>query len=409
MESSNQRNFIDKESIFGPDNYKPLPVVLSRAKGVWVWDVDGKKYLDMMSAYSAVSHGHSHPELLKVLHEQSSRLALTSRAFYTDTLGPYLEKITSVSKFDMALPMNSGAEAVETAIKAARRWAYRSKKIENNKAEIIVADGNFHGRTTTIISFSSDANSKDDFGPHTPGFVSVEYGSSKAIEEAINENTAAVLVEPIQGEGGIIVPPENWLPEVREICTKHGVLMILDEIQSGLGRTGKMFAFQHANIQPDGLILGKALGGGFMPVSCFLSSKEVMQWLNPGSHGSTFGGNPLAAAIGKRSLELLEEENLIENSRVLGDFFKNVLNSINSPVIKEVRGRGLWIGVVIDPNYISGKELSKLLLNEGILCKETHETVIRFAPPLVVTKAEIEWAVEVIKTVITRIETNHRS
>ena len=409
MESSNQRNFIDKESIFGPDNYKPLPVVLSRAKGVWVWDVDGKKYLDMMSAYSAVSHGHSHPELLKVLHEQSSRLALTSRAFYTDTLGPYLEKITSVSKFDMALPMNSGAEAVETAIKAARRWAYRSKKIENNKAEIIVADGNFHGRTTTIISFSSDANSKDDFGPHTPGFVSVEYGSSKAIEEAINENTAAVLVEPIQGEGGIIVPPENWLPEVREICTKHGVLMILDEIQSGLGRTGKMFAFQHANIQPDGLILGKALGGGFMPVSCFLSSKEVMQWLNPGSHGSTFGGNPLAAAIGKRSLELLEEENLIENSRVLGDFFKNVLNSINSRVIKEVRGKGLWIGVVIDPNYISGKELSKLLLNEGILCKETHETVIRFAPPLVVTKAEIEWAVEVIKTVITRIETNHRS
>ena len=409
MESSNQRNFIDKESIFGPDNYKPLPVVLSRAKGVWVWDVDGKKYLDMMSAYSAVSHGHSHPELLKVLHEQSSRLALTSRAFYTDTLGPYLEKITSVSKFDMALPMNSGAEAVETAIKAARRWAYRSKKIENNKAEIIVADGNFHGRTTTIISFSSDANSKDDFGPHTPGFVSVEYGSSKAIEEAINENTAAVLVEPIQGEGGIIVPPENWLPEVREICTKHGVLMILDEIQSGLGRTGKMFAFQHANIQPDGLILGKALGGGFMPVSCFLSSKEVMQWLNPGSHGSTFGGNPLAAAIGKRSLELLEEENLIENSRVLGDFFKTVLNSINSRVIKEVRGRGLWIGVVIDPNYISGKELSKLLLNEGILCKETHETVIRFAPPLVVTKAEIEWAVEVLKTVITRIETNHRS
>ena len=409
MESSNQRNFIDKESIFGPDNYKPLPVVLSRAKGVWVWDVDGKKYLDMMSAYSAVSHGHSHPELLKVLHEQSSRLALTSRAFYTDTLGPYLEKITSVSKFDMALPMNSGAEAVETAIKAARRWAYRSKKIENNKAEIIVANGNFHGRTTTIISFSSDANSKDDFGPHTPGFVSVEYGSSKAIEEAINENTAAVLVEPIQGEGGIIVPPENWLPEVREICTKHGVLMILDEIQSGLGRTGKMFAFQHANIQPDGLILGKALGGGFMPVSCFLSSKEVMQWLNPGSHGSTFGGNPLAAAIGKRSLELLEEEHLIENSRVLGDFFKTVLNSINSPVIKEVRGRGLWIGVVIDPNYISGKELSKLLLNEGILCKETHETVIRFAPPLVVTKTEIEWAVDVIKTVITRIETNHRS
>ncbi len=404
MKSSNQRNFIDKESIFGPDNYKPLPVVLSRAKGVWVWDVDDNKYLDMMSAYSAVSHGHSHPELLKVLHEQSSQLALTSRAFYTDTLGPYLETITSLSNFDMALPMNSGAEAVETAIKAARRWAYLSKKIESNKAEIIVADGNFHGRTTTIISFSSDANSKNDFGPHTPGFVSVEFGSAKAIEQAINENTAAVLIEPIQGEGGIIVPPENFLPEVREICTKNNVLMILDEVQSGLGRTGKMFAFQHSNIQPDGLILGKALGGGFMPVSCFLASKEVMQWLTPGSHGSTFGGNPLAAAIGKKSLELLEEENLIENSRVLGDFFKNALINIKSKVIKEVRGKGLWIGVVIDPNYVSGKDLSKLLLKEGILCKETHETVIRFAPPLVITKEEIEWALEIITAALTQIE-----
>jgi len=404
MKISNQRNFIDKESIFGPDNYKPLPVVLSRAKGVWVWDVDDNKYLDMMSAYSAVSHGHSHPELLKVLHEQSSQLALTSRAFYTDTLGPYLETITSLSNFDMALPMNSGAEAVETAIKAARRWAYLSKKIESNKAEIIVADGNFHGRTTTIISFSSDANSKNDFGPHTPGFVSVEFGSAKAIEEAINENTAAVLIEPIQGEGGIIVPPENFLPEVREICTKNNVLMILDEVQSGLGRTGKMFAFQHSNIQPDGLILGKALGGGFMPVSCFLASKEVMQWLTPGSHGSTFGGNPLAAAIGKKSLELLEEENLIENSRVLGDFFKNALINIKSKVIKEVRGKGLWIGVVIDPNYVSGKDLSKLLLKEGILCKETHETVIRFAPPLVITKEEIEWALEIITAALTQIE-----
>ena len=404
MKNSNQGNFIEKESIFGPDNYKPFPVVLSKAKGVWVWDVDAKKYLDMMSAYSAVSHGHSHPELLKVLHEQSSQLALTSRAFYTDTLGPYLETITSLSNFDMALPMNSGAEAVETAIKAARRWAYLSKKIESDKAEIIVADGNFHGRTTTIISFSSDANSKNDFGPHTPGFVSVKFGSAKAIEEAINENTAAVLIEPIQGEGGIIVPPENFLPEVRDICTQNNVLMILDEIQSGLGRTGKLFAFQHSNIQPDGLILGKALGGGFMPVSCFLASKEVMQWLTPGSHGSTFGGNPLAAAIGKRSLELLEEENLIENSRVLGDFFKNALIDIKSNVIKEVRGKGLWIGAVIDPNYVSGKDLSKLLLNEGILCKETHETVIRFAPPLVITKEEIKWALEIITSVLTEIE-----
>ena len=398
-----QQHFIDKELDFGPDNYKPIPVVLSKAKGVWVWDVDNNKYLDMMSAYSAVSHGHSHPELLKVLHEQSSRLALTSRAFYTDTLGSFLETITSLSNFDMALPMNSGAEAVETAIKAARRWGYRSKNIKSGKAEIIVADGNFHGRTTTIISFSSSPNSKEDFGPLTPGFISVEFGSAKAIGEMINDNTAAVLIEPIQGEGGIIVPPENYLPEVRELCTKNNVLMILDEVQSGLGRTGKMFAFEHSNIQPDGLILGKALGGGFMPVSCFLSSSEVMQWLTPGSHGSTFGGNPLAAAIGKRALELLEEESLIENSRVLGEYFKNALIEMKSEIILDVRGKGLWIGVEIDSNYISGKELSNLLLKKGILSKETHETVIRFAPPLVITKDQIDWAINIIKETLKNI------
>ena len=403
MTISKQQHFIEKELDFGPDNYKPIPVVLSKAKGVWVWDVDNNKYLDMMSAYSAVSHGHSHPELLKVLHEQSSRLALTSRAFYTDTLGSFLETITSLSNFDMALPMNSGAEAVETAIKAARRWGYRSKNIKSGKAEIIVADGNFHGRTTTIISFSSSPNSKEDFGPLTPGFISVEFGSSKAIGEMITENTAAVLIEPIQGEGGIIVPPENYLPEVRELCTKNNVLMILDEVQSGLGRTGKMFAFEHSNIQPDGLILGKALGGGFMPVSCFLSSSEVMQWLTPGSHGSTFGGNPLAAAIGKRALELLEEENLIENSRVLGEYFKNALIEMKSEIILDVRGKGLWIGVQIDSNYISGKELSNLLLKKGILSKETHETVIRFAPPLVIKKNEIDWAINIIKETLKNI------
>ena len=403
MTYSKQQSFIDKETDFGPDNYKPIPVVLSKAKGVWVWDVDGNKYLDMMSAYSAVSHGHSHPELLKVLHKQSSQLALTSRAFYTDTLGPYLETITSLSNFDMALPMNSGAEAVETAIKAARRWGYRSKNIETDKAEIIVADGNFHGRTTTIVSFSSEPNSKDDFGPLTPGFISVEFGSAKAIEKAINKNTAAVLIEPIQGEGGIIVPPENYLSDVREICTQKNVLMILDEVQSGLGRTGKMFAFQHSDIQPDGLILGKALGGGFMPVSCFLSSSEVMQWLTPGSHGSTFGGNPLAAVIAKRALELLDEEGLIENSRVLGEYFKNAFIEMKSNVITDVRGKGLWIGVEIDPSYISGKELSMLLLKKGILSKETHETVIRFAPPLIITKEDIDWAVNIIKETLDEI------
>jgi len=398
-----QNNLIKKESIFGPDNYKPLPVVLSRAKGVWAWDVNEKKYLDMMSGYSAVSHGHAHPELLRVFHEQSSKLSLTSRAFYTDTLGPYLETITKISGFEMCLPMNSGAEAVETAIKSSRRWAYRTKKVEPGKAEIIVAEGNFHGRTTTIISFSTDENSRHDFGPHTPGFVTVKYGCAESLEAAINENTAAVLIEPIQGEAGIVVPPENYLPKVREICSKHNVLMILDEIQSGLGRTGKLFAYEHSNIQPDGLILGKALGGGFMPVSCFLSSEEVLHWMNPGSHGSTFGGNPLAAALAKRSIELLEEEGLIENSRIMGDYFKESLLNLNSKIIKEIRGKGLWLGVEIDPDYVSGKDLSKMCLDAGILCKETHETTIRYAPPLVISKEELDWGIDKIQEVFSKI------
>ncbi|MDC3240430.1 ornithine--oxo-acid transaminase [Gammaproteobacteria bacterium] len=402
--SDNQKKYMNQESIHGPDNYKPLEVVLSEAKGVWVWDVDQNKYLDMMSAYSAVSHGHAHPELVKVFRDQSETLSLTSRAFYTNTLGPYLETITKMTGFEMALPMNSGAEAVETAIKSARRWAYRSKKIEPNKAEIIVAEGNFHGRTTTIISFSCEPNSKDDFGPHTPGFISVEFGSTKAVEDAITDNTAAVLFEPVQGEGGIIEPPQNWLSDVRNICDKNNVLMILDEVQSGLGRTGKLFAFEHANIRPDGLILGKALGGGFMPVSVFLSSKDVLQWMNPGSHGSTFGGNPLGSAIAKRSLELLYEEGLIENSRIMGEYFKNSLLQLNSKIIKEVRGKGLWLGVEIDPKFISGKDLSKLLLKKGILCKETRETTIRFAPPLIIKKDEIDWAVEIIGDAFKNIE-----
>ncbi len=399
-----QKKYIKKESNFGAENYKPLPVVLSKAKGVWAWDVNDNKYLDMMSGYSAISHGHAHPELLKVFHEQSAKLSLTSRAFYTDQLGPYLETITSMSNFEMALPMNAGAEAVETAIKAARRWAYRKKKVEKNKAEIIVASGNFHGRTTTIISFSGDENSKHDFGPHTPGFVTVEYGDSSAIEKAINKNTAAVLIEPIQGEAGIIVPPKNYLPDIRKICSKNNVLMILDEIQSGLGRTGKLFAYEHSGIQPDGLILGKALGGGFMPVSCFLSSKEVLELMNPGSHGSTFGGNPLAAALGKRSLELLHEENLIENSRIMGDHFKKSLLNMNSKIIKDVRGMGLWLGVEIDPKYISGKDLSLMCLEHGILCKETHETTIRYAPPLIISEEELNWGIDKISIVLKKVE-----
>ena len=410
-----QKKYIKKESNYGAENYKPLPVVLSKAKGVWAWDVNNNKYLDMMSGYSAVSHGHAHPELLKVFHEQSAKLSLTSRAFHTDQLGPYLETLSKISGFEMALPMNSGAEAVETAIKSARRWAYRVKKIKPNTAEIIVAAGNFHGRTTTIISFSDEGNAKDDFGPLTPGFITVKYGCADSIENAINENTAAVLIEPIQGEAGIIVPPENYLPKVREICTKHNVLMILDEIQSGLGRTGKLFAFQHActgcdcavnecKWQPDGLILGKALGGGFIPVSCFLSTNEVLRNMSPGSHGSTFGGNPLASAIGKRSLELLYEDNLIENSRIMGDYFKQSLLNLNSKIIKEVRGKGLWLGVEIDPNYISGKDLSLMCLDHGILCKETHETTIRYAPPLIITEEELSWGIDKISTVLKKVE-----
>jgi len=404
-----QKDLIYKESKFGADTYKPLPVVLSKGLGVWLWDVDGNKYLDMMSAYSAVSHGHSHPELIKVLREQSERLVITSRAFYTETLGAFLEKLTEVSGFEVALPMNTGAEGVETAIKAARRWGYKSKKIPPNKAEIIVADQNFHGRTTTIISFSSDKESKEDFGPLTPGFKTVKFGCIDSLRSAITENTAAFLVEPIQGEAGIVIPDPSWLPKVRELCTENNVLLILDEIQSGLGRTGKMFAYEHSSIRPDGLILGKALGGGLLPVSCFLSSKEVMQWFVPGSHGSTFGGFALAAAIGKRSIELIEEEQLAQNSMHLGNYFLNQLKEISSPIILEVRGKGLWIGVEIDTKIITGRELCKRLLTRGILSKETHDSVIRFAAPLIISKKEIDWALEIFKKVISEIETEQQN
>ena len=370
-----QERLIKKELEFSAKNYKPLPVVLSRGKGVWLWDTDGNKYLDMMSAYSAVSHGHAHPELIKVLHQQSKLLGITSRAFYTNTLGPFLEKLIHISGLEVALPMNTGAEAVETAIKAARRWAYKTKKVEANKAEIIVVEGNFHGRTITIISFSTDIESKEDFGPYTPGFITIKYDSIDSLKEAITKNTAALLVEPIQGEAGIVIPDSKWLPEARKICTENNVLLILDEIQSGLGRTGKMFAFEHSSIRPDGLILGKALGGGLLPISCFLSTKEVMQWFVPGSHGSTFGGFPLAAAIGKRSLELIEEEKLVENSKQQGSYLLEELKKIQSPIIKQIRGKGLWIGVEIDTKIINGRKMSERLLRKGILSKETHASV----------------------------------
>ena len=402
MES--QEELIKKELESSAKNYKPLPVVLSKGKGVWLWDTDGNKYLDMMSAYSAVSHGHAHPELIKVLHRQSELLGITSRAFYTNTLGPFLQKLLDISGLEVALPMNTGAEAVETAIKAARRWAYKTKGVEANKAEIIVVEGNFHGRTTTIISFSSDNESKENFGPYTPGFKIIKYNDLDSLKNAITKNTAALLVEPIQGEAGIVIPDKEWLPEARKICTANKMLLILDEIQSGLGRTGKMFAFEHSSIQPDGLILGKALGGGLLPISCFISTSEVMQWFAPGSHGSTFGGYPLAAAIGRRSLELIEEEGLVENSNKQGTYFLEELKKIESPILKEIRGKGLWIGVEINKKIIDGRSICKLLLKKGILSKETHESTIRFAPPLIIEKKEIDWTVQTFKETLKEIE-----
>ena len=411
MSSSLQDEYIKKESMYGAQNYSPLSVVLSRGEGVYLWDVDGNKYLDMVSAYSAVSHGHSHPELIKTIKEQSEKLAITSRAFYTEPFANFLESLTKISGFESVLTMNTGAEAVETAIKAARRWGYFSKGISKDKAEIIVADGNFHGRTTTIVGFSSEESYKKGFGPFANGFVTAKFcwsgcdlsESIKSFENKINQNTCAILVEPIQGEAGIRVPDKGWLKELRKLCDKENILLILDEIQSGLGRTGKLFAYQHENIIPDGLILGKALGGAMMPISAFLSSKEIMNHFNAGSHGSTFGGNPLASKVATKALELLYEDNLIENSDKLGRYFKSQLQSIDNSIINEVRGKGLWIGMELNESKVNAKDLCLLLLNEGLLCKETHKTVIRFAPPLMITKKEIDWAIKKITKVISSI------
>tara|TARA_B100001079_G_C16393743_1_gene508143 strand:+ start:47 stop:1282 length:1236 start_codon:yes stop_codon:yes gene_type:complete len=411
MPSSLQDQFIKKEALFGAQNYAPLSVVLEKGEGAYLWDVDGNKYLDMVSAYSAVSHGHSHPELVKIIQKQAGKLAITSRAFYTEPFGDFLEKLTNVSGFENVLTMNTGAEAVETAIKAARRWGYKTKGIKENAAEIIVADGNFHGRTTTIVGFSSEDSYKDGFGPFGKGFVEAKYcwtecdlsESIKSFEEKINKNTCAVLVEPIQGEAGIRVPQDGWLKKLREICTKNNVLLILDEIQSGLGRTGKLFAYEHEDIKPDGLILGKALGGAMLPISAFLSSKAVMDHFNAGSHGSTFGGNPLATKVASRAIELLYEDKLIENSHILGEYFKSKLKAIDNKIIKDVRGKGLWIGMELEESDITAKHLCLMLLNEGLLCKETHKTVIRFAPPLMITKKELDWAIDRITKVIRSI------
>ena len=378
--------------------YKPIPAVIERAEGVWMWDVDGNKYLDMMSAYSAVSQGHLHPRMIKVIEEQIRVLTLTSRAFHTDKLGAFLQKLCDISGLEMAAPLNTGAEAVELAVKAARRWGYLVKGIPDNKAEIFVANRNFHGRTTTIISFSTEAEYRHHFGPFTPGFKSIPFGDADALEAVITPNTCAFLVEPIQGEAGIRVPPEGWLKRVREICTKNNVLLILDEIQCGLGRTGKLFAFEHEGIKPDGLILGKALGGGFLPVSAFISSREVMDLLEPGSHGSTFGGNPLAAVVGLEAINIIEDEKLAERAAKEGTYFIEQLRAIDSPLIKEVRGRGLLIGMEVQ--HVAARAICERLMEKGILSKETHETVVRFAPPLIIERKEIDWALEQIRATL---------
>ena len=415
MSSSLQDNYIKKESLYGAQNYSPLSVVIEQGEGAYLWDVDGNKYLDMVSAYSAVSHGHSHPELIKTLQSQSTKLAITSRAFYTEPFATFLEKLSNISGFESVLTMNTGAEAVETSIKAARRWGYFSKGIPEDNAEIIVANGNFHGRTTTIVSFSSDSSYKDGFGPFTPGFKTADYCGSgncesienclsiESFEKKINKNTCAILVEPIQGEAGIRVPTEGWLTKLRELCDAKNILLILDEIQSGLGRTGKLFAFQHENIMPDGLILGKALGGALLPISAFLSSKEVMDHFKPGSHGSTFGGNPLASKVASKAIDLLFEDKLIENSKNMGEYFLSRLRQIDSKIVKEVRGKGLWIGVELNESEVNAKDLCLMLLNEGLLCKETHKTVIRFAPPLMISKKDLDWAIDKITRVFKTI------
>ncbi len=387
-------------------NYEPLPVVLARGEGAHLWDVEGRRYVDMMSAYSAMSLGHAHPRIIARLTEQAGRLSVPSRAYYDDRLGPFLEEVCKVTGLDVALPMNSGAEAVETAIKAARRWGHRVKGLR--RPVIVVAKGNFHGRTTTIISFSSEPEYRDGFGPFTPGFRAAAFGDLAAMEAAITPDTAAVLVEPIQGEAGIIVPPHGWLAGLRRLCDEHRVLLLLDEIQSGLGRTGAWFAFQHENIRPDGVMLGKALGGGVLPVSVFAARQEVMDVFTPGSHGSTFGGNSLAAAVGLEALHVIRDEGLVERSRQLGEHMLRRVAAIHSPALKEVRGRGLWAGAEVDPQFASAREVCERLLENGVLSNATHHTVVRLAPPLVIAREDLDFAIDRFEQVLVEIVERQR-
>ena len=394
---SNSKHLIDTEQRLGAHNYKPLDVVLTRGEGVYVWDTDGKRYLDCLSAYSAVNQGHCHPKILAAMVEQAGKLTLTSRAFRNDQLAHLYEELAALTGSHKILPMNSGAEAVETAIKAVRKWGYEVKGVPDGKAEIIVCADNFHGRTLSIISFSTDPDARTGFGPYTPGFRTVPFGDAEAFAAAINENTVAALIEPIQGEAGVIIPPTGYFKRVRELCTENKVTLILDEIQTGLGRTGKLLAEEHEGIEADVTLIGKALSGGFYPVSAVLSNSEVLGVLKPGQHGSTFGGNPLACAVARAALKVLTEEGMIENAEKMGDYFLEGLRSIRSNIVKDVRGRGLMMAVELVPEAGGARQYCYTLKDRGLLAKDTHENTIRLAPPLVITKSQVDWAVEQIE------------
>jgi ornithine--oxo-acid transaminase len=396
VDVQNSTYYMQLEEEYGAHNYHPIPVVISRAEGVWVWDPEGRKYMDCLSAYSAVNQGHRHPRVIAALKEQVERLTLTSRAFHNDKLGPFLKKLTEVTQMEMALPMNTGAEAVETAIKIARKWGYKTKKVPDQKAEIIVCEENFHGRTTTIVGFSTDPAARDGFGPATPGFKIIPYNDISALEKAITPNTVGFLVEPIQGEAGVKVPRAGYLGEAKAVCEKHNVLLMLDEIQTGFCRTGKMFAWMHEDTKPDILMVGKALGGGVYPVSAALSSKEIMSVIRPGEHGSTFGGNPLACAVATAALDVLIDEKLDKRAEVMGERFRKGLRAMGSDKVKEIRGVGLLNAIEIKPGAGKARQYTEKLKALGVLAKETHEVTIRFAPPLVITDNQIDWLVEKI-------------
>jgi len=399
----NSQELMKIEDQYGAHNYHPLDVILTKGEGIWVYDVEGKKYLDFLAAYSSVNQGHCHPRIVKALNAQAQKLTITSRAFRNDQLAFLCKEVCELAGMEKMLPMNSGAEAVETALKTVRKWGYTKKNVELDKAEIITCAGNFHGRTTAIVGFSTDELYKKYFGPYPEGFVSIPFGDAAALEAAITDKTVAFMLEPIQAEGGVIIPPAGYLKKVREICTKHNVLLVFDEIQTGLGRCGKKFACQHEDVQPDIFILGKALSGGFYPVSAVVSSEEILGVFTPGEHGSTFAGNPLACAIAREAIKVLQEEKLIENSEKLGKYFTDKLRTIDSKNIKEIRGRGLLIGVELHKEAGGARRFCEALMDEGLLCKETHEDTIRFAPPLVIGKEDIDWAFERIKKIITTL------